>query len=95
MLFSLLKHYLDTDTTLKVSQSVYRFTTSDGVENYFPRLWGTGISDAILLCSQIARSRRADVGYWSAWSADFADVGPMTISALLFPTLSTVEIIHV
>ena len=49
MLFSLLKHYLDTDTALKVSQSVYCFTTSisHGVENYFPRLWGTGISDAI------------------------------------------------
>ena len=46
MLFSLLKHYLD--TALKVSQSVYCFTTSisHGVENYFPRLWGTGISDA-------------------------------------------------
>ena len=51
MLFSLLKHYLDTDTALKVSQSVYCFTTSisHGVENYFPRLWGTGISDAIFL----------------------------------------------
>ena len=50
MLFSVLKHYLDTDTALKVSQSVYCFTTSisHGVENYFPRLWGTGISDAIL-----------------------------------------------
>ena len=49
MLFSLLKLYLDTDTALKVSQSVYCFTTSisHGVENYFPRLWGTGISDAI------------------------------------------------
>ena len=49
MLFSLLKHYLDTDTALKVSQSVYCFTTSisHGVENYFSRLWGTGISDAI------------------------------------------------
>ena len=49
MLFSLLKHYLDTDTAVKVSQSVYCFTTSisHGVENYFPRLWGTGISDAI------------------------------------------------
>ena len=49
MLFSLLKHYLDIDTALKVSQSVYCFTTSvsHGVENYFPRLWGTGISDAI------------------------------------------------
>ena len=42
MLFSLLKQYLDTDTALKVSQSVYCFTTSisHGVENYFPRLWG-------------------------------------------------------
>ena len=50
MLFSRLKHYLDTDTSLKVSQSVYCFTTSisHGVENYFPRLWGTGMSDAIL-----------------------------------------------
>ena len=51
MLFSLLKHYLDTDTALKVSQSVYCFTTSIsyGVENYFPRLWGMGISDGIFL----------------------------------------------
>ena len=49
MLFSLLQHYLDTDTALKVSKSVYCFTTSicHGVENYFPRLWGMGISDAI------------------------------------------------
>ena len=54
MLFSLLKHYLDTDTVLKVSQSVHCFTTSisHGVENYFPRLWGTGISDAIFECLQ-------------------------------------------
>ena len=51
MLFSLLKHYLDTDTALKVSQYVYCFTTSisHGVENYFPRLWVTGISDAIFM----------------------------------------------
>ena len=50
MLFSLLKHYLDADTALKVSQSVYCFTTSisHGVENYFPRLWGVGISAAIV-----------------------------------------------
>ena len=36
---------------MKVSQSVYCFTTSisHGVENYLPRLWGTGISDAIFL----------------------------------------------
>ena len=49
MLFSLLKHYLDTDIAVKVSLSVYCFTTSisHGVENYFPRLWGMGISDAI------------------------------------------------
>ena len=50
MLFSLLKHYLDlyiSDTTLKVSW--YCFTTSicHGVKNYFSRLWGTVISDAI------------------------------------------------
>ena len=54
MVFSLLKHYLDlniTDTALKVSKSLYCFTTSicHGVENCFPRLWGTGIPDAILL----------------------------------------------
>ena len=52
MLFSLLKHHFDlniTDTALKVSRSFYCFTTSisHGVENYFPRLWDTGISDAI------------------------------------------------
>ena len=47
--YSLLKHYLElyiTDTALKVSRSLYFFTTSvsHGVENYFPRLWGTGNS---------------------------------------------------
>ena len=49
MLFSLLKYYLD--TALKVSQSVYGFTISisHGIENYFPRLWGTGTSDAIFI----------------------------------------------
>ena len=58
MLFSLLKHYLDlyiSDTALKVSRSLYYFTTSvcHGVENYFPRLWGMGISDAIFLSSSL------------------------------------------
>ena len=53
MLFFLLKHYLVlyiTDTALKVSRSLYCFTTSisHGMANYFPRLWGMGISDAIL-----------------------------------------------
>ena len=53
MLSSLLKHYLElyvTDTALKGSRSLHCFTTSvsHGVENYFTRLWGTGISDAIL-----------------------------------------------
>ena len=53
MLFSLLKHYLElyiTDTALNVSRSLYFFTTSTphGVENYFPWVWGTDISDAIL-----------------------------------------------
>ena len=34
------------DTALKVFRSLYSFTTSvcHGAENYFPRLWGTGIS---------------------------------------------------
>ena len=49
MLFSLLKHYLDTDTALKVSHSVYCFTTSISHGVGFPRLWGMGISDAIIL----------------------------------------------
>ena len=52
MLFSLLKHHFDlniTDTAMKVSRSLYCFTTSisHGVENYFPSLWGMGISNAI------------------------------------------------
>ena len=59
-IFSLLKHYLDlyiTDTALKVSRSLYCFTTSisHGVVNYFPRLWGTGISNAIFLFVEMAR----------------------------------------
>ena len=58
MLFSLLEHYLDLyiiDTALKVSRSLYCFTTSisPGVENYLPRLWGSGISDAILSLNMI------------------------------------------
>ena len=54
MLFSLLKHYLDTDTALKLYQSVYCFTTSisHGVKNYFPRLWGKGISNAIFMLNE-------------------------------------------
>ena len=52
MLFSLRKHHLDlfvVDTALKVSRSLYSFTTSisHGVENNFRWLWGMGISDAI------------------------------------------------
>ena len=55
MLFTLVKHYLElniTDTALKVFRSLYCFSTSisHGVENYFPRLWGTGISDATFFC---------------------------------------------
>ena len=44
-----------TDTALKDSRSLYCFNTSisHGVDNYFPRLWGTGISDAIF-CLYIA-----------------------------------------
>ena len=52
MLFSLFQHYLElyiTDTALKVSRSLCCFATSvsHGVVNYLPRLWGTGISDAM------------------------------------------------
>ena len=48
LLYTLFGIYIS-DTALKVSQSLYCFTTSicHGFENYFPRLWGTGISDAI------------------------------------------------
>ena len=54
MLFSRLKHYLDTDTTLKVSQSVYCFTASIsyGVENYFP---GCGVWASLMLFKRPAR----------------------------------------
>ena len=51
MLFSLLKplEVYVTDTALKVSRSLHCFITpvSHGVENYFPSLLGTGISDTI------------------------------------------------
>ena len=49
MLFSLFKDYFDTDIALKVSHSLYCFTSSisHGVENYFLRMWGMGIFDAI------------------------------------------------
>ena len=61
MLFSLLKHYLDlyiTDTALKVLRYLYYFTISisHGVENYFPRLWGTGSSDAIFFVPKPLRA---------------------------------------
>ena len=64
MLFSLFKHYLDlyiSDTALNVSRSLYCFTTSvcHGVENYFPRLWDMGISDAIFI-SRRALAREGD-----------------------------------
>ena len=61
MLFSLLKNIiLDlyiTDTAVKVSQSLYFLTTSMsyGVENYFSRLWGTGISDAIFYLENLIK----------------------------------------
>ena len=53
MLYSLLKHYLElfiTDIALKVSRS---FTVSPllylmVLKTFFPRLWGKGISNAIL-----------------------------------------------
>ena len=50
-----LKHYLDltklTLFSLNVSRSFYCFTysISHGIDNYFPRLWGTGISSVIFL----------------------------------------------
>ena len=43
------------DTALKVSQSLYCFTTfiCHGVENYIPRLLGMGIYDAIFYCENV------------------------------------------
>ena len=69
MLFSLLKHHLElyiTDTPLKVSRSFYCFTTSifHGVENYFPRLWGTGISDAIFDDTKMHKRDYITEIYW-------------------------------
>ena len=45
-------------TLPELSQSVYFFTTSisHGVENYFPRLWGTAISDAIFNALKFMKS---------------------------------------
>ena len=44
------QHYV-IQFALNVSQSLYCVTSSisHGVINYFPRLWGTGISDAIFI----------------------------------------------
>ena len=58
MLFYLLKHYLElyiTNTALKVSRSLYCFTTSisHGFENYFSRLWGRGSFDAITMSTPL------------------------------------------
>ena len=63
MLFSLLKHYLElciNDTALKVTRSFYCFTNSisHGVENYFPRLWGMGLSDAIFKLLLLSKSKK-------------------------------------
>ena len=83
MLFSLLKHYLDTDTALKVSQSVYCFTTSisHGVENDFPRLWGTSISDAIFNFGH-------DVG-WSSGRGSMLEI--KIFSLCLFDVLNNIS----
>ena len=44
-----------TGSALKVSRSLYYFTTSvsHGVENYFPRLWGMGISAVFIFSLNI------------------------------------------
>ena len=55
MLFSLLKHYLDfyradtvsSESPLIFVQYCFASSISHGIENYFPELWGMGISDAI------------------------------------------------
>ena len=47
---------------MKVSKSFYCFTTSvcHGVEEYFPRLWGTGISDPIFFNNSVAFTNSVD-----------------------------------
>ena len=77
--FFLLKHHLDlniTDTALKVSRSLYCFTTSisHGVENHIPRLWGTGISDAIFLFLLVSDMRLVILDNYdkaSVWAARY------------------------
>ena len=61
MLFSLLKHYLDlyiTDTVLKVSRSLYCFTTSlsYGVEHYISP--GCGVWPSLMLFYEIGHGGR-------------------------------------
>ena len=50
--------WTSSSTALKVSRSLYSFTTSifHGVENYFPRLWGMGISGAIFKSADLSVS---------------------------------------
>ena len=48
------KHYLDLciiDTAVKLSHCLYSFNTSIShcVENYFPWMWGVGISDVLFI----------------------------------------------
>ena len=49
---------------VNVSRSLCCFTISicHGVENYYPRLWGTGISDAIFVNNTIKVDLKLDLG---------------------------------
>ena len=86
MLFSLLKHlelYI-ANTALKVSRSLYCFTTSisRGVENYFPRLWGMGISDAIFLI--LGHSKKGEKHYRNSFYYPPCDIFALNTGDVFF-----------
>ena len=94
MLFSLLKHYLElyiTDTALKVSRSLYFLTTSifHGVETYFPRLWGMGIFDAILInLIMNSPSKSCSLDPWPTFLVlDYLDILIIPITSIITASL--------
>ena len=87
-MFSVLKHYLEvymTDTALKVSRSLHCFTTfiSHGVENYFPILWATGISDAIFITILLTFYMDLSVFLWFLYTLFCIDSDDKSVSIKL------------
>ena len=62
-------------TLLRKYRNLYCFITSisHGVENYFPRLWGMGISDAIFnMCDvPVHLGFKFFVSFWALLISDF------------------------